>query len=298
VPADAEYLPTDFSDPWEHIRLLSDRARNDALVRMLQRRAPGARVLEVGCGTGLLSCVAAKLGATHVHAVEQTNLADQAHELVLANGLQDRVTVTRGSIEDLAPQPVDLVFSELLNADPFFEGVMPAMEAGARWLVPGGILSPRRLKVYVALAWASEPAEEYAAATAEVKRIGGECGLELRSLLEALDVRHPMRWVTHAERPVSTVACAFDLPIGGEAPPPLEAQVQVWSRVEGAVGGALVWFSAEVDDELWMSNPPGAGTHWGQMVCGWTRPLPVRSGERVALQIRRIGSEIVVAPVV
>jgi SAM-dependent methyltransferase len=256
VPAEAQYLPSDFSDPWEHIRLLSDRARNDALVRMLQRRAPGARVLEVGCGTGLLSCVAAKLGASHVFAVEQTKLAEQAKQLVVANDLQDRVTVIHGSIEDLEPQPADLVFSELLNADPFYEGVMPAMEAAARWLAPGGTLSPRRLKIYVALAWASEPSEEFAAAMGEVTRIGGEVGLRLDSLLQTLDARHPMRWVSHAERPVSTVACAFDLPIGSEALPPLETQVVVWSRVEGAVGGALVWFSAEVDDDLWMSGHP------------------------------------------
>ena len=66
--------------------------------------------------------------------------------------------------------------------------------------------------------------------------------------------------------------------------------------VEGEVGGALVWFSAEVDDDLWMTNPPGAGSHWGQMVCGWTRGLSVRRGQRVALTVRRMGSEILVVP--
>lgn len=292
----SEYLPSDFSDPWEHVRLLSDRTRNDTLVRLLERRAPGANVLEVGCGTGLLSCVAAKMGAKHVFAVEQTAIVERARALVAENGLSDRVTVIEGKLQDLEPKPVDFIFSELLNADPFFEEVHASMAAASRWLAPGGFLSPRRLKVYVALAWASEPAEEHAAALSEVERIGGAHGLSTGTLRETFDVRHPMRWVTHAERPVSSISAAFDLSIGTDDPLPEEATVSVWSRVDGDVGGALVWFSAEIDDDLWMSNPPGAGTHWGQMVCGWTRPLRVRGGERVTLSVRRIGSEVVVSP--
>jgi hypothetical protein len=188
------------------------------------------------------------------------------------------------------------VFSELLNADPFFEGVVPAMDAAAKWLVPGGKLSPRRLKVYVALAWANEPAEEFDLANREVRRICEAHDLQSNVLLDTLDVWHPMRFVTHAERPVSTIACAFDFEIGTGAPAPDLAHIAVQARVDGAVGGALVWFSAEVDDELWMSNPPGAGTHWGQMVCGWTRALQVRGGEVIHLEVRRVGSEVVVAP--
>ncbi|MEQ1501284.1 MAG: class I SAM-dependent methyltransferase [Myxococcota bacterium] len=289
-------LPAEFGDPWEHTRLLSDRPRNDALVRMLTARAPGNRVLEVGCGTGLLSCIAAKLGAAHVYAVESTEVVERTRALVLANGLEGQVTVLHGKLQDLEPRPVDLAFSELLNADPFLEGVIPAMDAAAAWLAPGGRMSPRRLKVYVALAWVPEPAEEFEVANKEVRRLCAEHALDPGPLLASLDVWHPMRFVTHGERAVSTIACVMDLPIGTNTPPPTETEAVVWSRVDGAVGGALVWFSAELDDEIWMSNPPGAGTHWGQMVCGWTRPLKVKTGDRIRLVIRRIGAELVVSP--
>ena len=179
-------LPGDFSDPWEHALLLSDRNRNDALLRMLAARAPGQRVLEVGCGTGLLSCVAAKMGARHVYAVEPTPLVERARLFVEKNGLADRVTVLQGKVEDLEPRPVDLAFSELLNADPFLEGVVGAMDSVARWVVPGGRLSPRRLKVYVALGWILEPAAEHAAARAEVERMCAE--LLANPLIESFKV--------------------------------------------------------------------------------------------------------------
>jgi SAM-dependent methyltransferase len=291
-------LPIDFADPWEHVRLLSDHARNDVLMQMLRRRAPGARVLEVGCGTGLLSCVAAKLGAVHVWAVEPTALVEQARAFVRANGLEERVTVLQGMVEDVPAQPVDLVFSELLNADPFTEGVVSAMNSAAKWLVPGGFLSPRRLKVYVALAWANEPPQEHAQARAEVTRLCADVSLDPTTLLATLDVPHPHRFFTHGERPVSKAALAFDVLLGtGEGIPP-QAEVVVRSTVDGEVGGALVWFSGEVDEDLWMTNPPGAGTHWGQMVCGWPRPLPVKRGRAVRLSITTVGTNLLVRPIV
>ena len=205
---------------------------------MLTLRAPGKRVLEVGCGTGLLSCVAARLGAEHVFAIEPTALVNRARAMVTANGLDDKVTVLEGLVQDFEPRPVDLVFSELLNADPFFEGVVPAMDSAAQWLVPGGRLSPRRLKVYVALAWASEPSEEFESREPGIRRICSAHGLQGDVLHETLDVWHPMRFVTHAERPVSTVACAFDFEIGTQEPAPDLARIAVQSRVDGAVGGA------------------------------------------------------------
>lgn len=288
-------LPDDFADPWEHALLLSDRTRNDALLRMLEARAPGQRVLEVGCGTGLLSCVAARLGAAHVYAVEPTPLVERARIFVETNGLADRVTVLKGRVEDVEPRPVDLAFSELLNADPFLEGVVPAMQGAARWMVPGGFMSPRRLKIYVALAWASEPPEEHGMARAEVRRICAAHGLVPDEILTTLEARHPMRFVTHRERPVSSMACAFDFALGTGAAPE-RTEVVVHARVEGDVGGALVWFSGEVDDEIWMSNPPGAGTHWGQLVCGWRRAVTVKPGQPVRLVVERVGNELVVYP--
>jgi SAM-dependent methyltransferase len=296
MPVDQPALPLDFADPWEHARLLSDQPRNDALLALLARRAPGATVVEVGCGTGLLSCVAARMGATHVWAVEATALADTARRLVQANGLADRVTVLESRIEDLEPRPCDLVFSELLNADPFLEGVVPAMNAARAWLAPGGVMSPRRLQVYVALAWATEPAEEHAMARDEVARICDRYGVAAGVLAETLEVRHPMRFVTHNERAVSSVALAFDLPIGTGEEAPIEAEVVVRARVSGEVGGAIVWFAADVDDGLQHTNPPGARSHWGQLVCGWARTVRVRNGEAVRLRVRRIDAELVVAP--
>lgn len=65
-------------------------------------------VVDVGCGTGILSLFAAKAGARHVYAIEQSAVAERAMDIVAANGFTDRITVLRGRAEDVH-LPVDQV---------------------------------------------------------------------------------------------------------------------------------------------------------------------------------------------
>lgn len=46
-------------------------------------------VLDVGCGTGILSMFAAKAGASKVIGVEMSNIVEQAKKIVLANNFDN-----------------------------------------------------------------------------------------------------------------------------------------------------------------------------------------------------------------
>jgi FkbM family methyltransferase len=285
----------DFADPWEHVRLLSDGARNEALVELLRKRAPGARVLEVGCGSGLLSCVAARLGATEVFAVEPTPLWRQAQRMVRENGLEHVVEVIPGAIEDLAPREVDFAFSELLNADPFSEGVLEAMDAARLWLGPGGRSSPTRMRVHVALVRAIESAREARMARERVRRIGAQFDLSVKCLDSFLASCDAYRFVSLTEMPISTSATACDVPVGrGDRPE--DATITVKATEEGLVGGAIVWFEAELDEGIALDNAPGRGGHWGQLVCSWPETRQVAVGEEVALHVSFDDGEVTVDP--
>lgn len=272
-----------FANPWEHVRLLSDPSRNLALLRLLERRAPGARVLEIGCGTGLLSVAAAKLGAKRVFAVEPTPLVEVARQLVRDNGLQDRVAVLEGRIEDLGKHKVDLVFSELLNADPFVEGVVEASAAGAEWLAPGGFLAPSRLRVFAALVRESTSAAEVRTARAEVQAFAARLGLRADALLELLANPGPYPYVAGAPEPISAPVLVWDVDLrDGDLAD--EVELPLFPTEAGPVGGVVLWFEADLDEGLLLSNPPGAGGHWGQLLCAWDhevggvpgRPIQVR----------------------
>ena len=285
-----------FADPWEQLRLLSDAPRNALLIELLRRRAPGARVLEVGCGTGLLSCAAAALGAKKVYAVEPTPLVEVARTLVAANGLGDRVTVLQGTVQSLKPRKVDLVFSELLNADPFLEEVSEAMGAASAWLVPGGHLAPRRLRVYGALVRDQGSAQEVRRATREINALGKTLGLKVEPVLQALSKPAPYRYVASTVQLCSAPTLLFDLPLGGGEAPPEQVMATLTASQADIVGGAVVWFEAEYDEGLVLHNAPGQGGHWGQLVCAWPEERGVAEGQTVTVRVDVTEDGLEVAP--
>lgn len=274
-----------FADPWEHLRLLSDHQRNEALVQLLRRHAPGARVLEAGCGTGLFSLLAARLGAKHVHAVEPTALIEVAKEVAKYNGLLDRISFHEGRLEDLSPQPVDLAFSELLNADPFAEGLLEVSAACHRWLVDGGRLAPRRFRLYGALAQARPDDTEAPKALQALRALAQTFDLRLDPLMDALQQAETYRYVTKTHQPLGPAQLLLDLDLTEAVD--LEEEPQTLSFAassEGEAAGILLWWEAELDDGLTMSNPPATPGHWGNLMCAWPTPVSVSKDQELEVE--------------
>jgi type I protein arginine methyltransferase len=75
--------------------MLKDTARTDAYRDFIydnKNLFDGKVVLDVGCGTGILSLMCAKAGAKHVYAVDNSDIIDNAREIAYVNGMQDVVT--------------------------------------------------------------------------------------------------------------------------------------------------------------------------------------------------------------
>lgn len=101
-----------------HFQMLADEARMapfEAAIAHVVR--PGARVLELGAGTGVMSFFAARSGASRVWAVERLpHLARAARRFLERNGVGDRVEVVNAdAFEYLPPEPVDVVVCEMLH---------------------------------------------------------------------------------------------------------------------------------------------------------------------------------------
>ena len=84
------------------------------LAALQARVRPGMRVLDLGTGSGILAIPAAMLGA-HVSGLDTSEVAvEVARQNVAANGMTDRVSVERGSIERVAGQQFELVFANII----------------------------------------------------------------------------------------------------------------------------------------------------------------------------------------
>lgn len=108
-------------------------------------------VLDVGAGSGILSFFAAQAGAKKVYAVEASNMAQYAQQLVAANNLSDRITVIAGKIEEIElPEKVDIIISEPMGYMLYNERMLETYLHAKKWLKPNGKMFPSRGDLHVA----------------------------------------------------------------------------------------------------------------------------------------------------
>lgn len=99
-------------------------------------------VLDVGCGTGILSMFAAKAGAKKVYAVDNSTIINKARRIVKENGLEDIIEFVQGKVEEvkLPVDNVDIIISEWMGYFLLYEGMLDSvLTARDRWLAPDGI---------------------------------------------------------------------------------------------------------------------------------------------------------------
>ncbi|KAJ2164807.1 hypothetical protein GGF45_006080, partial [Coemansia sp. RSA 551] len=138
-----------------HMQMLQDKVRTEGYRDFMYGNKDlfqGKVVLDVGCGTGILSMFAARAGAARVIAVDNSDIIHKARANVIENGLDGVITLIKGRIEELElPVPqVDIIISEWMGYFLLFEAMLDSvLVARDRFLAPGGLLAPSASYIYV-----------------------------------------------------------------------------------------------------------------------------------------------------
>ncbi|KHN01970.1 Hypothetical protein glysoja_045965 [Glycine soja] len=157
-----------------HREMLSDKVRMDAYGQAILKNPSllnSAVVMDVGCGTGILSLFSAKAGASRVIAVEASaKMAAVASQIAKDNGLllsksqngvdgfqKGVIEVVHGMVEEIdktvevQPHSVDVLLSEWMGYCLLYESMLGSvLYARDRWLKPGGAILPDTATIFVA----------------------------------------------------------------------------------------------------------------------------------------------------
>ena len=112
----------------------------------------GKVVLDVGCGTGILSMFAAQAGAAKVIGIDCSDMGVTAQRIVKDNGFGDIISIIRGKVElvKLPVDHVDIIISEWMGYNLLYESMLDTvLFARDKWLAPGGLLFPDQATMFL-----------------------------------------------------------------------------------------------------------------------------------------------------
>lgn len=290
-----------FASIFSHHHMLQDTVRVMTYQSAIARHSRGCSVVEIGCGTGILSIFAARAGARRVVAIEESEIAAVAERMFRANGCDGIIELRRANSRDVVlDEPADLLIHEIIGVDPFGENLLPfVLDARERFLRPGGRLLPSRLQVFCrGLEVEPRPYRDKAYILAEAAEAQKIYGLDLTPVLDLLaetDARRFMPQLDDSDgtifRPkvLSDECLLVDLDLQSDsldrAGEPAEVRLRIQSP--GTLGALAIYFRAHLDEDIQLSNAPFAPpTSWGRPLRSVSRRIEVKPGDEVALRVQ------------
>lgn len=265
-----------------HRSMLEDRERTGSFLNaILKIVKPGDIVLDLGCGTGVLSYFACIAGARRVYAVEQGPIIELAEAICKQNGFQDKVIFYNDwSTHIDLPEPVDVIISETIGNLGLEEGILGwLMDAKKRFLAPSGQIIPLSIELLMAPTENPEYHEDVNIWNQE------QYSLDF-SPARSLAVNN-LHWAElmpnqFLSEPASLIKIELDKV---ECTDFCGSTTYVVQR-DGCFHGFGGWFSAELDRNLTITNaPPNQVPSWNQVFFPIEHPLQLLAGDHLCLEV-------------
>ncbi len=269
-----------------HLSMLVDETRTGAYRQAISQVVkPGDVVVDVGCGSGILSFFACRAGARHVYAMESEAVIEIAKLVAAKNGFQDRITFYNDlSFNVELPEQADVIVTETMGTFGFEEGIIGSLtDARDRFLKKGGTLIPRSVDLFLAPVELPQFYEHVV--DFWVNRCQGFDFSPVRNL--TVNNFHPVKLHegTFLADPIRVEEIQFSETTQAE----VKANFSISAKRRGWFHGLAGWFSAALIPTLCISNgPQEKASHWGLAFFPIDRPVSVERGNRIEVEMYSI----------
>ncbi|KAJ2615912.1 Nuclear SAM-dependent mono-and asymmetric methyltransferase [Coemansia sp. RSA 1365] len=240
-------------------------------------------VLDVGCGTGILSMFAAKAGAKHVIGVDMSNIIDKAKLIVEENGLSDKVTLLKGKMEEVAMpyEQVDIIISEWMGYFLLYESMLDTvLLARDKYLAPSGKIFPDTATMIISTIEDGEYKED------KLNFWDNVYGFKMSCIKEAA-MSEPLVDTVEA-RVINSSQCAFktiDILTVTKEELAFSAPYEISITRDDYVHAFISWFDIEFrachKPIRFSTGPFSKYTHWKQTVFYTKKTLTVCKGDTI-----------------
>jgi len=155
VPSHNPCYFNSYGDLKVHELMLKDKTRTEFYKNVIfsnKELFEGKIVMDVGTGTGIIAVLCAQAGAKKVYAIEKSQIANLAAEIVKENKLTDVIEVIQEQVEKVVlPCKVDVMISEWMGFYLLHEGMLDSiLVARDMHLKEGGLMFPYKCVIYSA----------------------------------------------------------------------------------------------------------------------------------------------------
>jgi protein arginine N-methyltransferase 1 len=241
-------------------------------------------VLDIGCGTGILSIFAARAGAKHVYAIDNAEIALHAREIIKDNGLSDKITVIKGKVEEVelpfGEGEIDIIVSEWMGYFLLYESMLDhVLWARDKYLnKKTGKMLPDRAQMYVAAIEDSEYRD------GKVNFWKNVYGVNMSVMSQGL-FSDPMVDTVPANNLMSDTCCILDLDLVNMKKGDVEFSnfFQLKMNYNDKIHGLVAWFDTSFSNltrpVVLTTSPVKKYTHWKQSVFYIDEKVEVRKGD-------------------
>ncbi len=279
-----------YQDVAMHKVMLQDVVRTEAYEKSIgQVVKPGQRVLDFGCGTGILAMFAARAGAARVIAVDRSPFIATARAIARENGFGNIDFYHDDHHSLQLDEKVDVIVSEWMGHCLFYEAMLePLLAIRDRYLADGGAMIPAAVSLHAGLVCDEDLLEDLSFLR------NRPYGLDFSPIahvpfaqtdLVTLDPDGIMRNTAHLG--------SLDMHTIGKADTPRVFTGRIKPEKKARIFALCGWFSAQLSQGITLgTGPADLPTHWDQILFPLPEPFSVEPSRELTISLSPLTEEV------